>query len=173
MVSSRSGRVTNCILSNALSAKILKRALGKPSSPTNSDREAAKSALARIAGHLTLFLFQFNRRAARFKLRASSRDVLMMEPGAAPAGLRETYPQASRAAPGLRSGALRPPARSWLTAGRPKARPGAGKNAGGGAPRGARVPMRNAARCYGRAFRRSAPSCSEGARLVPAKAGRD
>jgi len=48
------------------------------------------------------------------RLRASSRGVSMMEQDAAPAGVRLRTSRA-RAAPGLRPGAIRPPARSWLT----------------------------------------------------------
>ena len=56
-------------------------------------------------------------------VRASSRGVYLMEPPSGPYGRRcgargrgRTHPPAPRAAPGLRPGALRPPARSSLTA---------------------------------------------------------
>jgi hypothetical protein len=83
--------------------------------------------------------------------------------GAAPAGL--VRKPGTRAAPGLRPGPLRVPARSWLTTedigSSAKARPGQPNKCCHGAPRGARASSKDASHriC---AFRRAIPCCAKG-----------
>ena len=82
---------------------------------------------------------------------------------AAPAGRGQNASPRSRAAPGLRPGALRPPARSSLTAGRnarQKARPGAVWTLRWRAERRHTFARRCELKCNGRAHRRAIPSTS-------------